>query len=122
MTGHPALRRAPFEINDLSVILMRIIHTAQFHSQTVVPRCGVNPAGGVALLEDVGHGRQVHEMDSAGVFPNLPLVRVAENVSLHLLARPDDFEKRQGVLQSHVSLNTRIMMDQDNRRLRGIGV
>src|SRR6266516_5800554 len=83
-------RSAPFEVNDLPVILVRSVNATKLHAQAVASRCGLHPARRVARLEDVGHLRQVYEMNPARVFPNLPFMRVAKNVRLHLFPKTNN--------------------------------
>ena len=48
---------------------------------------GMDPAGGFAGLEDIGHRWEIDQVDSARVLPDFPGVGVAEDVGFDLLAR-----------------------------------
>ena len=60
----------------------------------------MDPAGGVALVEDVGDGREVDQVYAAGVLFDVPDMGVAEEVGLDLLARADDLEQGVRVLEA----------------------
>ena len=82
----------------------------------------MDPASRFALVKHISDRRQVNQVYAAGVLLHFPRVRVAIDVGLDLLARPDDFKKSQRVLEPHVPANAGIMMDEHERGLIAVCV
>src|ERR1039458_9654740 len=107
----PPLTRTPLEVVELPVRFVSRIHAAQFKLHAFALQHGMDPTGGLALLEDVTHRRKINQMNSALVLPNIPGMGVSEDVGLNLFSGPNDGEEGGGVLQPDISGKTRIMMD-----------
>src|SRR5689334_17571058 len=65
-------RRAPLQIHQLSLVFVRGINATEFELHSVAANCRVHPASRIVLAEDVGHRRQIHEVQAAFVFRHVP--------------------------------------------------
>src|SRR6266436_3739945 len=102
--------------------LVREVNTAQFQSQAFrFERC-MDPTSRVALVKHISHRRQVDQVYAGGVLLHFPSERMAIDVGLDLLTRPDDFKKSQRVLEPQVPANAGIMMDEHQRWLIAVCV
>ena len=83
----------------------------------------MDPAGRLALAKDVGDGREVDQVDAAGVPVHLPNVGVAEDVCLDLFSGANDCEQRFGVFQAaDTGPGTRVVMNENHCGLVAVGV
>src|SRR5260370_1031122 len=100
---------APVEIYDLAIGFVATIYAMEFEYHPLWREVRVDPPGRISFAEDVGDGRQIDQINAAGVALDFPGMSVPENVGLHLRAGPNDFEERAGVYQADVSLNAGVV-------------
>ena len=99
-----------------------VIHTAQFELNAFALKRGMNPARRQDWAEHVTHRRKINQVDAAVVLPNIPGMRVAEDIRFDLLSGPQDFKESGGVLQSDVSAEARVVMDRHQRGFVEVGI
>ena len=61
-------------------------------------------------------------MDAAFIRFDMPVMGMAKNVSLHLLARTNDVKKSDRVFQTEIAGESGIVMNQNQRRLIRVGI
>ena len=80
------LTSAPLEVEDLSVSFVTRVHTAQLKPHAVALQLGMDPAGGLTRLEDVGDRRKINQVNSALVLPDIPGMSVPENIRFDMFS------------------------------------
>ena len=88
---------------SFSVSFVVWIEAPQFQAHAVLLQSGVDPTRGVAIMKNISHRRQVDEVNATGILRDLPMMRVAINIGLHLFARSNNLQERERIFQSHVT-------------------
>ena len=94
--------------------LVLSVDAAQFEVGALSFQNRMDPAGGLACLEGVCYGRQVYQVNPAGILLDLPYMGVAEKVRFDLAPRPNDFEQVLRILQAaFCARSVRVVMHED---------
>ena len=103
--------------------LMRAVEAMHFETETIRLHHRMYPPVGFSRFKNIRNRRQIDQMNAALSLGDVPIVRVAEDVSLDLSARLDDCKEFFRVLQAggRVAL-LRIVVSEYNGRLGGIGI